>query len=453
MTRPILTAAEMRDAEARAIAAGTPVEALMDRAGLGVAEAVWRFAGPLPTLVLCGPGNNGGDGYVAARYLKGRGMDVRVAALGEPKAGAAMAARAAWDGPIETLGDAMPAAILVDGLFGTGLTRGLEPGVAMRLNALAERARVRAAIDVPSGVDTDTGAILSATPRFDLTVTFATLKPAHRLQPAVALCGRTVVADIGIEAQSMLSDLDRPSILVPGPGDHKYSRGMVAVVGGVMPGAAALAAEAAAYAGAGYILLLERDPRFVPPHAIVRRGIADLPGALADARTGAVVVGPGLGRAEDGAWALRKALESGRPLVIDGDALHLLNNGVIGVPAVLTPHEGEFRALFPDLDMPSKVERARAAARRLGGVIVYKGADTVIAAPDGRAAIAGDASPWLSTAGTGDVLAGAIGAMLAKGLPPFDAAGAGVWLHGEAARRAGRAFLADDLARHLSGVS
>ena len=450
MTRPILTTAEMRDAEARAVAAGTPVEALMDRAGLGVAEAVWRFAGPLPMLILCGPGNNGGDGYVAARYLKERGVDVRVAALGAPKAGAAAAARAAWDGPVEAFEHAAPAPVLIDGLFGTGLTRALDPMVAVRLASCAGSARIRAAIDLPSGVDTDTGAVLSPTPEFDLTITFATLKPAHRLQPAAGLCGRTVVVDIGLAAEAALSDLTRPVLPAPGPTDHKYTRGMVAVVGGAMPGASALAAEAAAHAGAGYVLLLERDPRYERPHAVVRRSIADLPATLADKRIGALVVGPGLGRADDSGWALRTALASGHPLVIDGDGLHLLGNAVIEAPAVLTPHEGEFRALFPDLDAPSKVERARAAAGRLGAVIVYKGADTVVAAPDGRAAIAGSASPWLSTAGTGDVLAGAIGAMLARGLPPFEAAKAGVWLHGEAARRAGRAFVADDLARHLS---
>lgn len=451
MTAPILTAAEMRAAEDRAITAGTPVELLMDRAGAGVAEAAWRFAGPLPTLVLCGPGNNGGDGYVAARYLRDRGMDVRVAALGDPRAGAAAAARAAWDDPVTSIDEAAPAPLLVDALFGTGLTRGLDVALARNLCALASAARVTVAVDLPSGVETDTGAILSETPAFDLTVTFATLKPAHRLQPAAARCGRVVTVDIGIDAGSALHDIGPPSLPLPGPNDHKYSRGMVAVIGGRMPGASELAALAAARAGAGYVLLLERDPRFAAPHAIVRRSVAGLPDALADARIGAVVVGPGLGRGPDSAWALRIALESGRPLVIDGDALHLFG-GARPATAILTPHEGEFRAIFSDVQHSSKVERARAAAARTGTVVVYKGADTVIAAPDGQAAIAGSASPWLSTAGTGDVLAGVIGAMFARGLAPFDAAKAGVWLHAEAARRAGRAFIADDLARHFSGA-
>lgn len=449
MTRYVLTAAEMRAAEERAIAAGTPVEMLMERAGLGLAEAVWRFAGPLPTLVLCGPGNNGGDGYVAARALRERGVPVIVAALGAPKAGAAAAARAAWGGEVTGIDTVGPSPLLVDALFGTGLTRGLDPALAARVQALRTQAQVALAADLPSGVQTDTGAVLSHVPGFDMTVTFGALKPAHLLQPAATLCGRVVTVDIGIKAHSALTLLGRPNLPEPGPKDHKYTRGLVAVVGGAMPGAGELAALAAAHAGAGYVMLLEREPRQAPPYAIVRRGIAELERTLADARLGAVVAGPGLGRASDAEWAVKLALRCGRPVVIDGDALHLLR-GPVTTAAVLTPHEGEFRVLFPDLDQASKVERARAAAERSGAVVVYKGADTVVSAPDGRAAIAGLASPWLSTAGTGDVLAGAIGAMLARGLPPYEAAQAGVWLHGEAARRARRAFTADDLARHLS---
>jgi hydroxyethylthiazole kinase-like uncharacterized protein yjeF len=450
MAHPILTAAEMRAAEERAIAAGTPVEALMQRAGLGVAEAAWRFAGPLKTLVLCGPGNNGGDGYVAARYLAGRGMDVQVAALGDPKAGAAAAARAAWQGSVIPIEAAEPAPLLIDALFGTGLTRGLDEALTVRLKSLADAARVRIAVDLPSGVDTDTGSLLSSVPPFDLTVTFATLKPAHLLQPSAARCGRVVTVDIGIETKARLVALQRPHLVPPGPEDHKYTRGMVAVVGGAMAGAGELAALAAAHASAGYVLLLTPEPSSAPPHAIVRRATDDPAEELADKRVGAVVVGPGLGRGAEAERLFAAALDSGRPLVIDGDALRLLGSRTPDQPMILTPHEGEFHAMFPDLDRPSKVERARAAATRSGAVVVYKGADTVIAAPDGRAALAGEASTWLSTAGTGDVLAGAIGAMLARGLPPFEAARAGVWLHGEAARRAGRAFLADDLARLLS---
>ncbi len=440
----------MREAEQRAIAAGTPVPLLMERAGAGVAEAVWRFAGNMPVLVLCGPGNNGGDGYVAARLLRERGVNVRVAALGEARAGAAAAARAAWGGSVDTIGEARPAPVLVDALFGTGLSRGLGEDLASALNRLVDQANISVAVDLPSGVETDTGALLGAVPRFDLTVTFGAKKPAHLLQPAAERCGRVATVDIGVDARSELVELSRPVLPWPGPQDHKYTRGLVAVVGGLMAGAAELAALSAAHAGAGYVVLLEPERREGPPHAIVRRAVAALPDTLADSRTGAVVVGPGLGRADDAVWALDQALASGKPLVVDGDALYLLHQFTIASPAVLTPHEGEFRSGFPDLMQPSKLERARAAARRSGAVIVYKGADTVVAAPDGRAAIAGVGSPWLSTAGTGDVLAGAIGAMLSRGLAPFEAAQAGVWLHGEAARCLGPGFLADELSRALS---
>ena len=452
MTRPILTAAEMRAAEQRAIDAGTPAELLMERAGEGVAEAVWRFAGRQPVLVMCGPGNNGGDGYVAARYLQEKGIPVQVAALGEPKAGASAGARAAWGGPVVPIDEAQPAPVLIDALFGTGLSRGLHDDLASSLNQLSEQANVTVAVDLPSGVDTDSGAVLSLAPRCELTVTFAARKPAHLLQPAAALCGRVAVVDIGVPADSQVEMLGPPPPWAPGPTDHKYTRGQVAVIGGLMPGAAGLAALAAAHAGAGYVVLLEREPGVGVPHAVVRRPIAELSRTLADPRLRAVVVGPGLGRAADAEWAVGHALASGKALVIDGDALHLFGGRSIKVPVVLTPHEGEFRSAFPDIDNPSKVERAKAAAARSGAVIVYKGADTVVAAPDGRAAIAGDASPWLSTAGTGDVLAGAIGAMLARGQSPFEAAQEGVWLHGKAAHRLGRAFLSDDLASTLSAT-
>lgn len=443
----------MRAAEERAIAAGTAVELLMERAGAGVAEAVWRFGGGLPTLVLCGPGNNGGDGYVAARLLRERGVHVRVAALGDSKPGAAAAARAAWSGSVESIKEAQSAPLLVDAMFGTGLSRGLNENLEEALNRLLGKAKVSVAVDLPSGVETDTGALLSTVPRFDLTVTFAARKPAHLLQPAADRCGRVVTVDIGVEAESSATELRRPLLHQPDARDHKYTRGLVAVVGGAMPGAAELAALGALHAGAGYVVLLEQQPSRAAPHAIVRRGIAALPVIVGDARTHVVVVGPGLGRASDAGWALDQALASGKALVIDGDALHLLSGRRSAAPAVLTPHEGEFQSAFPDLQHPSKLERARAAAQRTGAVIVYKGADTVVAAPDGRAALAGIGSPWLSTAGTGDVLAGAIGAMLARGLAPFEAAQAGVWLHGEAARRLGARLTADRLAYALSAAS
>jgi hydroxyethylthiazole kinase-like uncharacterized protein yjeF len=433
----------MRAAEEAAIAAGTPVEALMERAGLAAAEAAWRYAGPLPTLVLCGPGNNGGDGYVIARALRARGIAVRVAAPAEPKGAAARAAREAWDGPVEALEEAGPAALLVDALFGTGLARPLDAAVSARLRDLAGRAQARIAVDLPSGVSTDDGAILSPVPDCDLTITFQTLKPSHLLQPAARHMGRIVVADIGISAASDLTEIGRPSLRDPGPDDHKYRRGYVALLAGAMPGASALAAAAALRARAGYVRLIGA-PVAGLPHAIVQ-GPGDAAGLLADARIGAVVIGPGLGKGAEAERLLGLALACGRPLVLDADAL---TAGRIPASAILTPHEGEFARLFPALT-GSKVDKARAAAAQSGAIIVYKGPDTVVAAPDGRAAIAPPAPAWLASAGTGDVLAGIVAARLAALGDPFDAACEAVWLHGRAARRAGPGLIADDLIANL----
>jgi hydroxyethylthiazole kinase-like uncharacterized protein yjeF len=449
MSRFILTAAEIRAAEAGAVAAGTPAQALMERAGTAAAEAIRRFAGPLPALILCGPGNNGGDGYVVARRLAERGTAVRVAALAEPMSLEAMAARAAWDGPVESLAAAAPAPLLVDALFGTGLARPLDDALSRRLCALAEAARVRVAVDLPSGAATDDGAILSPVPDFDLTVTFATLKPSHLLQPAARHMGRIAIADIGIAAESRLTLVGRPAVRGPGPDDHKYSRGYLLVVVGAMPGAAALAASAGARAGAGYVALVGEGGTI--PNAIVRRPPADLDEALADRRVDAVLVGPGLGRGPEARDRLARVMDSPHPVILDGDALRLIaaSGGLAAraAPTVATPHAAEFADLYGDGG--GKVEAARRAAARTGHIIVFKGADTVIAAPDGRGAIAPPAPHWLAVAGTGDVLAGVIAARCAAGLPAFEAACAGVWLHGRAAELAGPVLIADDLLEHL----
>jgi hydroxyethylthiazole kinase-like uncharacterized protein yjeF len=437
--RLILTAAEMGAAEAAVIAAGTPMDELMDRAGKAAAEAIWRYAGPLPALVLCGPGNNGGDGYVIARELRARGVDVRVAALGDPQTEAAGKARDSWAGPVETLADAKAAPLLIDALFGTGLRRPLDEPAARRLNDLAGQAGARVAIDLPSGAASDDGAILSAVPDYELTITFQTLKPSHLLQPAARHMGRLVVADIGVPATSALSEIGRPELRAPGPDDHKYKRGYVSLLAGEMPGAIALAATAAARAGAGYVRLIGAHIAGVP-NAIVQGA-----GDLTDKRIGAVLIGPGLGKGAAAGRLLDLAVASGRPLVLDADALIA---GRIPVGAILTPHEGEFARLFPALT-GSKVEKARAAAASSGAVIVYKGADTLVAAPDGRAAIAPPAPAWLASAGTGDALAGIVAARLAALGDPYAAACEAVWLHGRAAERAGPGLIADDLIENL----
>lgn len=452
---PVVTAAEMRAAEAAAIAQGATVTSLMDRAGRAVAAMVMRLASGNEVLVLCGPGNNGGDGYVAATALRAAGLAVRVAASGAPASDAAKHARAGWTGPVEQLDAAAPAPVLVDALFGTGLSRPLDAAVAANLGRLRARARLAIAVDLPSGVTTDDGAMLNELPIFDLTLALGAAKPSHLLFPAAAHCGTVRVLDIGVAVAGMTAVIGPPRLPAPSPDSHKYTRGMVAVVGGEMPGAAELAALAAMRAGAGYVLLLA-DGSAGQPHAIVRRAFA--PDALADQRIGALVIGPGLGRGVKASERLDQALASSCPLVIDGDALHLLDEARLArvrahaAPVILTPHAGEFDALFGH-GGGSKVDRARAAAMTAGATVVFKGADTVIASPDGRVGIAQGASRWLSTAGTGDVLAGTIGAMLASGVKPsLDATAAGVWLHGEAARRLGAAFIADDLADALGAV-
>ena len=420
MARPILTAAAMRAAEQAAIDGGTSVETLMERAGAALAEAAWRFAGPVETLILCGPGNNGGDGRVAARHLAERGVIVRTATL-------------------DTLPDAKPAPMLIDCLFGTGLKRPLKDSVAQQLLHLVEQSRVAVACDLPSGVASDDGAILSPIGDYDLTVTFGALKPAHRMMPAMTHMGRVVLADIGIDAGGDWFEIAAPELPPLDPAGHKYDRGLVHCLAGQMPGAIALAAKAAARAGAGYVRVSTSRSIDGLPSAIVQTDTAQ----INDPRVGAILVGPGLG---DIPQVLTLALTAARPLVIDADAI-----GHIGEPerlrghdAILTPHEGEFVKLFGNIE-GSKATRALAAAARSQSVIVYKGPDTLVASPDGRLGFAPPAPAWLASAGTGDVLAGIIAAFRARGLPSFEAACAAVWIHGRAAEIAGPGMIADDL--------
>jgi ADP-dependent NAD(P)H-hydrate dehydratase / NAD(P)H-hydrate epimerase len=443
--RPIVTAAEMRAAEVQAMSTGVSVDQLMERAGAAIAEAVFRFGGGRDTLVLCGPGNNGGDGYVAARLLAARGIDVRVAATAEPKTQAAKAARALWAEPVDALTDAQPATILVDALFGTGLTRPLAVAITKPLETLAVKADFVIAVDLPSGVNCDDGAVLGAI-KADLTVALGGLKPAHLLQPSAELCGIVRIGDVGVELSSTVRTILQPRLTTPGASSHKYSRGMVAIVGGAMPGAAQLAAEAAMRI-AGYVVLTRHSGG--GPAALVHR---DWLSIASDAHIGALLIGPGLGRGADAQAALERALGSVHPLVLDGDALTLMSPSTIpnftrrATPVILTPHAGEFDRLF-GAGAGSKIDRARAASAACGATIIFKGADTVIAAPDGRIMVSLTGSSWLASAGTGDVLAGIVAALLSTRLGPFASAEAGVWLHGEAARLAGPSFIADDLAR------
>ena len=465
--QPILTAAQMRAAEERAIAAGSSVEQLMERAGAGVAEVVRRLAMGAPVLVLCGPGNNGGDGYVAARVLKANGIDVHVSALTDPKTDAAIAARSRWNGPVTAPADAHPAPVLVDALFGTGTTRPVEAALSDQVEMLRQSARMAIAVDLPSGFATDTNdSAGAAIGKVDLTLALGAVKPVHVLAGTAERCGHVRLIDIGIDIgnPSGLSVIGHPWFDAPSSGSNKYNRGMVAIIGGTMPGAAALAAEAAMRAGGGYALLLAETPPPQMPHAVVHKSWSR--DQLHDDRIGALLIGPGLGRDDAARDKLDAAIASGHTLVIDGDALHLIGERTFhdrDLPVVLTPHAGEFAAMFGK-PAGSKIDATRDAARRSGAVVVFKGPDTVIADPDGTAVVAPNGSPWLSTAGTGDVLAGAIAASATSARHQWAAspgpvtdlmrtrADSAVWLHAEAARRLGGAFIADDLVRELSAV-
>jgi hydroxyethylthiazole kinase-like uncharacterized protein yjeF len=447
--RPILTAAAMRAAEQAAIESGTSVEQLMERAGAGLAEAVHRFAGPQPALVLAGPGNNGGDGYVAARHLAERGVQVRVAALAEPKSEAAKWARSRWGGAVEALTDTTaPAPLIIDALFGTGLKGGLEDPVAQQLSRLCDTAVLKVACDLPSGVETDSGAELSPIPSFDLTVSFGALKPAHRLMSAMHKCGRVMLADIGIEAATQWHEIG-PPVLPPLDSDaNKYSRGLVSILSGQMPGAAALAAAAAARAGTGAVRLYATDTLANVPAAVVQG--REWTGE--ESKAGALLIGPGLGRDSRASDLLKQALAAGAPVLIDADALRLVTPeqiAALDVPRerlpILTPHHGEFEHLFGKLE-GSKIEQTLEAARRSNAIVVYKGADTVVAGPEGQVAVAPPAPSYLASAGSGDVLAGLIASILSRVGNSFEAACAGVWLHGRAAELAGSQMIADDLA-------
>lgn len=467
--QPILTAAQMRAAEDKAIAAGTSVEELMERAGAGVAEAVRRLAMGAPVLVLCGPGNNGGDGYVAARVLKANGADVRVVANSEPKTEAAIAARKRWDGPTERFDTAAATPLVIDAIFGTGLRRALDDGLAEHLGRLGKQSRLTIAVDQPSHVATDTGEVFNEehVRPVDLTLALGAVKPAHVLMPSAEYCGAVRLLDIGVDPRGVDADhqlpcvIGKPEFFLPTQDSHKYSRGLVVVIAGQMPGAAHLAAKAAAYAGAGYVMLFGDDAvAGTLPDAIVRRDWS--PEGLKEAVSGkhnvTIVIGPGLGRDDDARRKLAAAIETGRELVIDGDALHLLDAITFQNFAqrdwpdsvFLTPHAGEFAAAFGEWT-GSKIDAARSAAERADATVVFKGPDTVIAGRDGSVTVAQLGNKWLSTAGSGDVLAGTMAATICSVAHDDDAAAA-VWLHNEAARRLKGAFVADDLARELSAV-
>ncbi|WP_374528028.1 NAD(P)H-hydrate epimerase [Novosphingobium sp.] len=450
----ILTVAQMRAGEEALIAAGTGVDALMQIAGRGAADYVWRMSGGRPVTVLCGPGNNGGDGYVIAEAIRERGGEVRVIAATDPKTDAARNARALFAG--EVLGPVARASgeVFVDCLFGSGLVRPLTAEHLALVQRLAASHHHRVAIDLPSGVDSDRGLPLSeALPAYDLTVALGAWKFAHLLMPACAVMGALRLVPIGVAAVDGAAQvIARPKLSAPAADAHKYKRGLLGVVGGAIPGASLLAATSAQGAGAGYVKLLADGADAAADLVVDAAPLAEV---LTDTRYAALLVGPGLGRDGAARERLTVALSEPIPAVLDADALVLLAPRLLAersAPLIATPHEGELFALeraFGCDTGGSKVERATLLARASGMVVVAKGPDTVIAAPDGLVALAPRASSWLSTAGTGDVLAGAIASRLAAGVDPFAAACEGVWLHSEAARLCVPAFTAGQLAEQV----
>lgn len=458
----ILTAAQMRAAEQALFDAGMGVFELMQIAASGAAEWIRRVAARRSVTVLCGPGNNGGDGYVIADRLRKAGNRVQVVAPMPPKADAAKQARDQWSSEVLTSGRGVANEVLVDCLFGSGLSRPLTGEHALLLRDLAARHGKRIAIDVPSGIASDTGAVLNERlPAFDLTLALGAWKFAHWTLGGRALMGVKRLVPIGIAAVEGAARLAaKPALRSPAIDIHKYKRGLAAVVGGEMPGAAVLASRAAMRSGAGYVKLLAPEAQGAPPDLPDMPDLvveaSDLKSALCDKRINAVLVGPGLGRGDGARETLQTVMQRQSPTVLDADALHVLRPKMLSgdAPILATPHDGELEALCRQFCViaEGRMNRAKALANASGIVICAKGPDTIIAAPDGRMALAPPAPTWLSVAGSGDVLAGIALSRMATGKPPFEAACEAVWLHGEAARICGAAFTPSDLAEAVSGA-
>ena len=500
----LLTTVEMGEADRLTIAAGTPGIALMEKAGVAVADEAARLLRPEQgrVLMLCGPGNNGGDGFAAGRVLRERGCDVAMALLGSTAAlkGDAAEACRRWNADVLPLTTIEPDGfdLVIDGLFGAGLARDLDGEARMTvesLNAWAARTgKPVVAIDVPSGVDGNTGAVRGVAVKASSSVTFFRLKPGHLLLPGRIHCGRLIVADIGIGETALNQIRPRlfentpvlwrshfPALAIDG---HKYTRGhaLVATGGPTTTGAGRLSARGALRIGTGLVTIASpREALAVnAAHLTAIMLLAcdtpeDLTSILSDPRKTAFAIGPGYGVGEATRFMVATALtnsEHARATVLDADALtSFAGHGdelkrLIAAapgPVVLTPHEGEFGRLFDAsgalkladasaADPLPSLDRARNAAGAIGAIIILKGPDTIVAHPDGRASIAANAPPWLATAGSGDVLTGFVAGLLAQNMPPFEAASAAVWLHGEAAARFGRGLIAEDISESLPGV-
>lgn len=473
----LLTPQEMA-AVVRADVETPRVVSLMEAAGRAVAREIRARWSARPVLALCGPGDNGGDGFCAARHLAQAGWPVKIALLGDihrlPPDAAEQAAQ--WRGDVLPLAPESleGAALVIDALFGGGLSRPIEGATAAMLQAVGESGLPVCAVDLPSGVSGATGEVLGIAARADLTVTFFLKSPGHLIAPGRFLCGETVLADIGLEAKALDGVTPRcfenapalwlssfPRLAADG---HKFSRGHALVLGGErLTGASRLTARAAQRVGAGLVTIAA--PAAVwPIYAASMMGVMvepmaapeDFDALLADARRNATAIGPGAGVGSGTRRQALAALATGRSVVLDADALSSFQGDTaalfqaIGSSCVLTPHDGEFARLFDASG--DKLARTRRAAEVSGAVVLLKGPDTVIAAPDGRAVINANAPPDLATGGSGDVLTGFITGLLAQGMGAFDAACAGAWLHGAAAQEFGPGLIAEDLPEALPPI-
>jgi ADP-dependent NAD(P)H-hydrate dehydratase / NAD(P)H-hydrate epimerase len=485
----VLTTSEMERADRLTIASGTPAFALMLSAGQAVAEAAMELAEAGPIVVVAGPGNNGGDGFVAAAELVARGREVSVILLCERDSlqGDAASAARGWKYPVlpfnpQAIGRP---ALIIDALFGAGLNRLIKGEPNDMIEAINANGAPVLAIDLPSGINGTSAAVMGIAVHAIETVTFFRRKPAHLLLPGRIHCGRVRVADIGIDAAVLdqiapqtfenVPQFWRKSFPVPRIDGHKYARGHAIVVSGAIAttGAARMAARGSLRVGAGLVTLASPvDALAVNAAALTAVMVRPIDTAvefaelLADKRLNSCVIGPGTGVGERTRDFVLTALSEGRGLVLDADALtsfaeapERLFEAIKASQAahvVLTPHEGEFHRLFSEssnkYSLRSKLERVRAAALRSGAIVLLKGADTVVASPQGRATVASNAPPWLATAGAGDVLSGMIAGLLAQGVPAFEAASMGAWMHGEAAREAGPGLIAEDLTEVLPAV-
>ena len=472
MGHEILTVAQMRAADALAVRLGTPIHTLMERAGAAVAAEILARFSAAPVLVLCGPGDNGGDGFVAARRLREAGWPLRVAALTTPHRmqGAAAEAARGWGGEIETLDQVELAGVglVVDALFGVGLSRPLDGETVGLLRRVEAGGLPIVAVDLPSGLAGDSGEPRGYAPRAALTVTFHRKKPAHVLEPARTLCGEVVVAPIGLAppAQGEIALHENgPHLWLrrfpwPPTDTHKADRGRLCVVSGHAweTGAARLSTRAGLRAGAGLVTLLS-PPDALAMNAAHLEAVMLMPFAAPDelfdaaATAQAAVIGPAAGVGAGTRENLLALARTKAALVVDADVLTSFRDApealfaVLDETDVLTPHPGEFERVFPGLlkASPERIAAAREASRRAGAVVLLKGSDTVIAAPCGRAVVNTNAAPWLATAGSGDVLAGIIGGLLAQGMAAFEAACAAAWMHAEVGRRFGPGLISSDL--------